>query len=83
MADLVRVVKTNSSRWMHEKWPKCVCFSWQTGYAAFSVSESSVSAVTRYILEQRQHHQRRSFQEEFVAFLKKNGIAYDSRYLWG
>jgi putative transposase len=83
VADVVRVVKTNSSRWIHEKWPQQASFSWQTGYAAFSVSESSASAVTKYILEQPIHHQRRSFQEEFVAFLKKNGIEYDSRYVFG
>ncbi len=83
VADVVRIVKANSSRWIHEKWPKRACFSGQTGYAAFSVSESSASTVTRYILEQRKHHRRRSFQEEFLAFLKKNGISYDSRYLWG
>ena len=82
VADVVRTVKANSSRWIHEKWPKQT-FSWQTGYAAFSVSESSVSDVTRYILEQPKHHQRRSFQEEFLTFLKKNGISYDSRYVWG
>jgi len=82
VADVERTVKANSSRWIHEKWPKQT-FSWQTGYAAFSVSESSVSAVTRYILEQPKHHQRRSFQEEFLAFLKKNGISCDSRYVWG
>ncbi|HJS98676.1 MAG TPA: IS200/IS605 family transposase [Terriglobales bacterium] len=83
VADVVRTVKTNSSRWIHQKWPKRARFSWQTGYASFSVSESSVSAVTRYILEQRKHHQRRSFQEEFLAFLTKNGISYDCRYVWG
>jgi REP element-mobilizing transposase RayT len=82
VADVVRVVKTNSSRWVHEKWQHRA-FSWQAGYGAFSVSESNAGAVTRYIMAQAEHHRRRSFQEEFVAFLKKNGVAYDERYIWG
>ncbi len=83
VADVVRVVKTNSSRWIHEKWPDRAAFSWQTGYGAFSVSESSAEAVIKYIFEQPIHHRRRSFQEEFVAFLKKNGIEYDQQYICG
>ena len=80
-AQIARVVKANSSRWVHEKWsPK---FAWQTGYGVFSVSESNVAAVTKYIAEQEEHHRRHSFREEFVAFLKKNNVAYDERYIWG
>ncbi len=79
-AEVTRVVKTNSSRWIHEKW--CAEFAWQTGYGVFSVSESSVAAVTKYIAEQEEHHKKHSFQEEFVAFLKKNHVAYDERYIW-
>ena len=76
----MRVVKANSSRWVHEKWdPK---FAWQTGYGVFSVSESNVAAVTKYIAEQEEHHRKHSFQEEFVAFLVRNNVAYDERYIW-
>ncbi len=79
-AQIVRVVKANSSRWVHKKWdPK---FAWQTGYCVFSVSESNVTAVTKYIAEQEDHHRKHSFQEEFVAFLVKNNVAYDERYIW-
>ena len=79
-AEIARVVKTNSSRWVREKHsPK---FAWQTGYGVFSVSESSVNAVTKYIAEQEAHHKKHSFQEEYVAFLKKNRIEYDPRYIW-
>ena len=68
--EITRIVKANSSGWVREKWdPK---FAWQTGYGVFSVSESNVEAVTKYIAEQEEHHQKHSFQEEFVAFLKKN-----------
>ncbi len=79
-AQIARVVKANSSRWVHEKWN--TKFAWQTGYGVFSVSESNVAAVTKYIAEQEEHHQKHSFQEEFVAFLKKNNVAYDERYIW-
>ncbi|HTU41075.1 MAG TPA: IS200/IS605 family transposase [Candidatus Aquilonibacter sp.] len=79
-SEIARVVKTNSSRWVHEKWSRN--FAWQTGYGVFSVSESSVGAVTRYIAGQEEHHKKHTFQEEFVAFLKKNHVAYDERYVW-
>ncbi len=78
--EIARVVKTNSSRWVRaEHSPE---FAWQTGYGVFSVSESSVPEVTKYIAAQEEHHKRRSFQEEFVAFLKKNHVEYDPRYIW-
>jgi REP element-mobilizing transposase RayT len=79
-AEVARIVKTNSSRWAREKWNKD--FAWQTGYGVFSVSESNVSEVSKYIANQEQHHRKRSFQEEFVAFLRRNRIAYDERYIW-
>ncbi len=82
VADLVRVVKTNSSRWVHEQWPARRAFAWQTGYGAFSVSQSNAAAVRQYILEQEEHHRHVSLQEEFVAFLKRHAIAYDERYIW-
>ena len=79
-SEIARVVKTNSSRWVREKWKSD--FAWQTGYGVFSVSESNVSVATKYIAEQEEHHKKHSFQEEFIAFLKKNKIAYDERYIW-
>jgi putative transposase len=79
-AQIARVVKANSSKWVREKWSRE--FAWQTGYAVYSVSESGVAAVTKYIAEQEEHHKKHSFQEEFVAFLKKNHLEYDERYIW-
>jgi putative transposase len=79
-AEVARVVKTNSSRWVREKWN--AHFAWQTGYGAFSVSESNVPAVSRYIATQDEHHKKLTFQQEYVAFLKRNKIAYDERYIW-
>jgi len=81
-ADIARLVKTNSSRWVHQRWPQCRAFAWQPGYGAFSVSESGQEAVRTYILRQPQHHTTRSFQEEFAVFLKKNHIEVDEKYLW-
>jgi putative transposase len=83
IADIARLIKTNSSRWVHEGWPEYHLFAWQTGYGAFTVSESGVAAVRAYISKQQEHHRVRSFQEEFLVFLKKNGISVDERYLWG
>jgi len=80
-AELACVVKTNSSRWVREKWSPN--FGWQTGYGVFSVSESNVTAVRKYIANQEEHHKKHSFQDEFRAFLKKNGIAVDEKYIWG
>ncbi len=80
IADIARIVKANSSGWIrkggHAK------FAWQSGYGVFSASESRIPAITKYIAAQEEHHKKRSFQEEFVAFLKKNKVAYDKRYIW-
>jgi REP element-mobilizing transposase RayT len=78
--EIARVVKANSSKWVREKWSRE--FAWQTGYGVFSVSESNVAAVTKYIARQEEHHKKHSFQEEYVAFLKKNHVEYDERYIW-
>jgi putative transposase len=80
VAEVMRVVKANSSRWARQKWQ--ARFAWQTGYGVFTVSESNVPAVSQYIATQEEHHKKHSFQQEFVAFLKKNKIPYDERYIW-
>jgi REP element-mobilizing transposase RayT len=79
-ADALRVVKTNSSRWVHRT-RNYRAFDWQTGYGAFSVSESLAPTVVRYIRDQEKHHRKMTFQEEFITFLWRNGIAYDERYI--
>ena len=81
IAEALRVLKANSSRWVHESQGHST-FAWQAGYGAFSVSQSNASGVVKYIQEQERHHRRMSFQEELLAFLKKNHIAYDERYIW-
>ncbi len=82
LSDAVRTIKTNSSGWVHGLGSDYRAFGWQIGYGAFSVSKSNASAVIRYIQTQEEHHRKISFQEEFVAFLRKHGIEYDVRYIW-
>jgi REP element-mobilizing transposase RayT len=82
VADAVRDLKANASRWIHETWPSRRAFAWQAGYGAFSVSLSSSQTVARYIRDQAEHHRRMTFQEEFSALLKRHGVAYDERYIW-
>lgn len=71
IADFVRSIKSNSSKWIHDKYH--ADFSWQTGYAAFAVSKSNVEAVRNYILNQEEHHKKESFQVEFDKFMKAHG----------
>ncbi len=80
VADMVRLIKANASKWVRQTVGKSD-FAWQTGYGAFSVSHSNREDVRRYIATQEEHHQRVSFDEEWVAFLKRHDIPYDERYL--
>ncbi len=80
IAKVVEEVKTSSSHWMKAK-VQC-WYGWQGGYASFSVSESQIGTVTRYITKQEEHHQKLSFKEELRALLKKHRLDFDERYLW-
>ena len=82
IADAMRLMKTNSSRWVHETWPERSAFAWQTGYAAFGVSESNRESVRTYIANQELHHRTMTFQDEFIHLLRKHGVDYDERYIW-
>lgn len=79
-ADVIRAIKTNSSRWLRST--KARHFAWQNGYAAFSVSKSMQSQVTAYIQGQEQHHKRVDFESEYVSLLKKNEIEFENERLW-
>ena len=83
IAALLRVLKTNSSRWVHEQFPERRRFAWQTGYGAFTVSGSRLEDVRSYIASQEAHHHKVSFQDEFLALLKRHGMEYDPEYVWG
>jgi REP-associated tyrosine transposase len=82
IADLVEEVKTESSKWIKTKGPEFRNFHWQKGYGAFSIGQSQVPAVKRYIARQKMHHRRVTFQEEYRKFLKAYGIEYDERFVW-
>ena len=81
LADVLREVKAASSEWVHQE-IGFRPFSWQEGYGAFTVSASQVAAVKRYIARQEQHHRRRTFQEEYVAFLRQSGVEFEEQHLW-
>ncbi len=80
LSTAMRFIKANSSRWASEKFH--IAFSWQTGFGAFSVSRSGVEAVSSYIRDQETHHKKFDFKREFEMLLDKNGVEYDTRYLW-
>jgi len=82
IANVVKEVKRTSSGWIKQAWPKIAKFHWQFGYAAFSVSQSKLVDVIRYIENQEEHHKRVTFQDEYRAFLKAYKIDYDERYVW-
>ncbi|MBL8850174.1 MAG: transposase, partial [Planctomycetaceae bacterium] len=81
-AKIAQLIKGGSSAWIHEEFPDLRGFAWQDGYGAFSVSKSAVPDVAAYIENQREHHQRRTFQDEFLELLKRHGVEYEERYLW-
>jgi len=82
IASVVKEVKRTSSGWIKEASRRLSKFHWQGGYAAFSVSQSNLEDVIRYIENQEQHHQRVTFQDEYRAFLKAYGVEFDERYIW-
>jgi len=83
VAEAVGKIKANSTAWVHKTFPDCAGFAWQVGYAAFTVSQSELENVIRYVENQAEHHRKRSFEEELAAFLERHGIQYDPRYWLG
>ena len=82
IATLLRLLKSNSSRWIHERIPTLQGFAWQEGYSVFSVSQSRVEAVRRYILGQAEHHRTRSFQDELLQLLGAHRVEFDPKYVF-
>ena len=82
VADLLQEVKTETSKWIKTKGPEFKNFHWQSGYGAFSIGQSQVEEVKRYIHSQKEHHRRVTFQEEYRKFLNAYGIDFDERYVW-
>ena len=81
LAEIVDKVKASSSRWMKIS-KKKFDFHWQSGYGAFSVSQSKIFVVQTYIKEQQEHHKKMTFMDEFLELLKRHEIAFDEKYLW-
>ena len=77
----VQLLKGGSSKWIHDTEGKL--FAWQDGYGAFTVGISQLQTTIAYIRNQEEHHRKRTFEEEFLAFLKKHEISYDPRFVWG
>ncbi len=80
---IAQYLKGDSSKWIHDEFSTLRGFGWQDGYSAFTVSKSNLQAVVSYVQNQRTHHCHKTFQKEYLEFLRANGIDYDERYLWG
>lgn len=79
---VVEIAKTETSKWLKKQSNQLLGFAWQSGYGAFSVSESNISSVKQYIADQESHHQRRTFQDEFRELCRRHRIELDERYAW-
>jgi putative transposase len=80
LADVLREIKSSSSRWVHEE-IRLPAFAWQEGYGAFTVSASQCESVRHYIVGQEEHHRTRTFKDEYLEFLQKSGVIFDPRYV--
>jgi REP element-mobilizing transposase RayT len=80
---IAQLLKGGSSLWIRTEFPQIRSFAWQIGYGAFTVNKSNVPDVERYIQNQREHHRKISFEDEYLEFLKNHGVVYEERYLWG
>ncbi|PZX62437.1 IS200/IS605 family transposase [Hydrotalea sandarakina] len=82
ISDLVRDIKANSSKWINEKGYVLGKFQWQEGFGAFSYAQSQLDNVIAYINNQEQHHQKKTFKEEYTGLLQKFNVSYDDQYLF-
>ena len=82
VSDMMRFIKSNSSKWVNETNSPKTKFEWQPGFGAFTVSYSQQPAVRKYIQSQAEHHHKKTFEEEFVQILKTHGIEYDPKYVF-
>ena len=82
LADLMRVVKANSSKWVHETFPTHGAFAWQEGYSVFSVSKSQEEIVKKYIAGQAEHHKKEDFKSELLRILRAHGVECDQKHVF-
>lgn len=83
IAKAMQLLKGGSSKWIHDEFPQQQRFAWQVGYGAFSIGASQIETTKQYIANQTEHHRTKTFEEEFLAFLEKHEIEFDSRYVLG
>jgi putative transposase len=81
IANVIRELKANSSGWIHRE-IGVLCFEWQDGYAAYSVSRSALGGLRTYIGQKKAHHRTKTFQEEYLELLRQNGVGFEERHLW-
>jgi putative transposase len=82
VSKLVQELKQDSSQWMKTKGSPYADFAWQNGYGAFSIGQSQLDDLRRYIASQREHHKRMSFQDEYRQLLSRYGVEFDEQYVW-
>ena len=82
IADTVQELKTASSKWLKKKGPGLTRFSWQRGYACFSVGPTDLDKLCAYIDDQETRHRKRTFKDELRTFLRKYGVKFDEAYVW-
>ena len=82
ISEMLQAIKANSSGWINDQQSSNSKFAWQPGYGAFTVSHSNKQQVTNYIQNQREHHQKRSFKDEFLAILVAHNVKYDPRFVF-
>jgi putative transposase len=82
VADMLRLIKSNSSKWVHESFSNAEDFAWQEGYAAFTVSQSQAEHLVNYVRRQEEHHRKTDFKSELIALLRRHEIEFEERYLW-
>ncbi len=82
LSEMLRQIKSDSSKWIHSRWVRRRAFHWQRGFGGFTVSRSVEERIVNYIRNQEAHHRKMTFQEEFIKLLKAHEIEYDERYIW-
>ncbi len=82
LSDLVRDIKRATTLWMKEQQLVKPSFYWQEGFGAFSYSQSQINTIVQYVLNQEEHHRKRTFREEYIGFLQKFEVPYDEHYLF-
>ncbi|WP_420148054.1 IS200/IS605 family transposase [Spirosoma sp.] len=82
ISELMQYLKMDSAKWVNEKRLTQAKFEWQSGYGAFSYGHSQIDSVIRYIQNQEEHHRKRTFLEEYIAFLQKLKVPYDEQYVF-